>query len=73
MKPMDQKLSPDEIAAAKARRLEAMHLQAIEGNPLDAEDIAMFEMFERKGWSHEQCRTYMLQQAQKSSSLDAAE
>jgi hypothetical protein len=28
----------------------AMHLQIIEGNPLDAEDIAMFEMFEREAW-----------------------
>ena len=28
-------------------------LQEIEGNPLDAEDIAMFEMFEREGWDHE--------------------
>ena len=40
-----------------------MHLQEIEGNPLDAEDIAMFEMFEREGWSHERCRAYILAQA----------
>jgi hypothetical protein len=43
------RLSPQEIAEARERRLEAMHLQVIEGNPLDAEDIAMFEMFEREG------------------------
>jgi hypothetical protein len=35
-------------------RLEAMNLQAIEGNPLDAEDVAMFALFEREGWTHEQ-------------------
>ena len=34
-----------------------MNLQAIEDNPLDAEDI---EMFEREGWSDEQCRAYIL-------------
>ncbi len=32
---------------------EALHLQAMEGNPLDAEDIAMFEMFEREDWPQE--------------------
>ncbi len=42
---------------------EAMHLQAIEGNPLDATDIAMFEMFERKGWSKEKRIAYIKEQA----------
>lgn len=37
-----------------------MHLQAIEGNPLSPEDVAMFEMFEREGWTHEQRRAYIL-------------
>jgi hypothetical protein len=37
-----------------------MNLQAIEGNPLDAEDIAMFEMFEREAWPDEKCREYIL-------------
>src|SRR5262245_27693494 len=58
-----KRLSPKEIAARRERRLEAMHLQVIEGNPLDAEDIAMFEMFEREGWDHERCRAYILAQA----------
>ena len=57
------RLSPDEIAAARKRRLEAMHLQVIEGNPLDEEDIAMFEMFEREGWDHERRRAYILERA----------
>jgi hypothetical protein len=40
---------------------EAMHLQALEGNPLDAEQVAMFEMFEREGWSEERCIDYLRQ------------
>ena len=40
-----------------------MRLQDIEGNPLDAEDVAMFEMFEREAWSHERRRAYILSQA----------
>lgn len=55
----DKKLSPEEIAAARERRLEAMHLQVIESNPLDVEDIAMFEMFEREGWSHDRRRAFI--------------
>jgi hypothetical protein len=55
-----KRLSKAEIAEARQRRLEAMNLQTIEGNPLDAEDIAMFEMFEREGWPHERRRAYIL-------------
>ena len=60
-----ERLAPDEIAATRERRLEAMHLQEIEGNPLDAEDIAMFEMFEREGWDVERCLAYIREQALK--------
>jgi Fic family protein len=56
----EKKLSKAEIAELRQLRLEAMNLQAIEGNPLDAEDIAMFEMFEREGWNDERCRDYIL-------------
>ncbi|TMJ05223.1 MAG: hypothetical protein E6G97_03675 [Alphaproteobacteria bacterium] len=56
----EKKLSKAEIAELRQLRLEAMNLQAIEGNPLDADDIAMFEMFEREGWSDEKCRAYIL-------------
>lgn len=45
----EKKLSKAEVAALRELRLEATNLQAIERNPLDAEDIAMFEMFEREG------------------------
>jgi hypothetical protein len=55
-----EKPSAAEVAELRKLRLEAMNLQAIEGNPLDAEDLAMFEMFEREGWSDEQCRAYIL-------------
>ena len=57
-----KRLTKEQVAEARKRRLEAMNLQAIEGNPLDAEDIAMFEMFEREGWSHERCLAYILAQ-----------
>jgi hypothetical protein len=55
----DVRLSLEEVAAARQRRLEAMRLQEIEGNPLDTEDIAMFEMFEREAWPHERCLEYI--------------
>jgi len=58
-------LSPSEVAQARERRLAAMRLQEIEGNPLSAEDVAMFEMFEREAWPHERCRSYILSHAVK--------
>lgn len=33
--------------------IEAMHLQEIEGSPLDSDQKAMFVMFERENWDHE--------------------
>jgi hypothetical protein len=56
-------LTEAEVAAARVRRREAMRLQEIEGNPLDAEQIAMFEMFERAAWPHEKCLAYLLERA----------
>ena len=41
------------------RRAEGLKLHEIEGNPLSADDIAMFEMFDRQGWSHEQRIAYI--------------
>ena len=57
------RLTPEEIEAARRRRLEAMTLQEIEGNPLSDDDIAMFEMFEREGWTHERRRAYIISKA----------
>jgi len=53
-------LSPSDVAAARRRRLAAMRLQEIERNPLSAAQVAMFEMFEREAWTHEQRRAYIL-------------
>lgn len=35
--------------------------QLIEGNPLTLEEIEMFEMFDREGWSHDERRAYIIQ------------
>jgi hypothetical protein len=52
---------------------EAIHLQDMESNPLDQEQIAMFEMFEREGWSDEQCRAYIQQRILQNVGVPAAE
>jgi hypothetical protein len=54
------RLSETEVAEARERRMVAMHLQQIEGNPLSPDQIAMFEMFEREGWTHERRLAYIL-------------
>jgi hypothetical protein len=56
-------LSAPEVASARGRRLAAMRLQEIESNPLSAEQVAMFEMFEREAWPHEKRLAYILTQA----------
>lgn len=65
--------SLSEILAAKTRRLEAMHLQDIESNPLDAEQIAMFAMFEHEEWSFDKRRDYLLARARAHAAPQAAE
>ena len=67
------KLSAEQVAAAREKRLAAMHLHKIEGNPLDAEQIAMFEMFEREAWPHERRRAYIAARAKGEPVPDAAE
>ena len=49
--------------ARRHRRMEAFACNAIEGAPPSAEDIAMFEMFEREGWSDKRCRAYIIERA----------
>jgi hypothetical protein len=61
----EKKLSKAEVAELRKLRLEAMNLQDIEGNPFDAEDIAMFEMFEREGWTHERRHAHITALARK--------
>lgn len=55
----DRPLTDEELALAIKRHKKGLHLHEVEGNPLDAEDIAMFEMFERERWSHEKCLAYI--------------
>ena len=55
---------PGPLRPVAANRLlaEAAHLQEIEGNPLTPDELAMFEMFEREGWSPEDRRAYIVRQ-----------
>jgi hypothetical protein len=48
------------LAQVPNARLVAMRLHEIEGNPLSADQVAMFAMFERLQWSHERRRAYIL-------------
>lgn len=57
----------------RLRVLEAAHLQEIEGNPLTAEETAMFEMFEREGWNPERQRAYVLERLKAVRPVQAAE
>ena len=61
MRKADDLLSEQEAAEARRRGLEMEHLQEIEGNPLTAEEKAMFEMFDRERWSYERRRAYLLE------------
>ena len=62
-----------DVTAAKDRLAEALHLQAIEGNPLTAEEIAMFEMFEREGWSPDRRRAHIIRRIKDRGRVAAAE
>jgi len=52
---------------------EAVHLQAMEDNPLDRDQIAMFEMFEREGWTHEKRLAHIKERAKSAAMIPAAE
>jgi hypothetical protein len=36
-----------------------MAMQEIEGNPLTAEEVEMFQMFDREGWSSEKQQAFL--------------
>ncbi|MBI1492015.1 hypothetical protein [Halocynthiibacter styelae] len=72
MKDKDKIPTDTDIEKIRERRLEAMHLQEMEGNPLSPEQIAMFEMFEEKRWTEEQCIEHIRQRAQKLAKRSAA-
>ncbi len=59
------RLSPEDVSAARIRRLEAMTLQNVEGNALSLDQVEMFEMFERERWSHERRREYIMARIQR--------
>ena len=61
MQSPSDRLSPEEVEAARQRRLASMRQRELEGNPVSPEDIAMFEMFEREAWPHEQRLTHILE------------
>ena len=61
------------VAEATGRLAEAAHLQAIEGNPLSPDEIAMFEMFEHEGWAPEDRRAYIERQFRVRRRIAAAE
>ena len=58
---------------ANGRLAEAAHLQAIEGNPLEPDELAMFEKFEREGWLPEDRRAYVARRFKGSRRIAAAE
>lgn len=49
-------------AAMHQRLTEALHLQALEANPLLPGEVAMFAMFEREGWTADDRRAYIARQ-----------
>jgi hypothetical protein len=52
-------------ADALERRAFAIRMQEIEGNPLTAEDLAMFAMFDREGLTSEERLAYIAAEARK--------
>jgi hypothetical protein len=73
MEQTEKPLTKEQLAEAKARRLAAAHLQEIESNPLDAGEVAMFEMFEREAWPHERRLAHIGEQARAASTVPAAD
>ena len=56
---LQEKLVPLPTAAVGDRLAEALHLQAMEANPLRADEVSMFEMFEQEDWSPDDRRAYI--------------
>ena len=59
-----------EAQEAHQRRLEAMHTNYLEDNPLTKEEEVMFEMFEHENWDHEQCIAYIRRKFEKPATPD---
>ncbi|NQW11771.1 MAG: hypothetical protein HQ481_18060 [Alphaproteobacteria bacterium] len=54
------------------RHRDAIKLHEIEGNPFTLEDNAVFDMFEREGWTGEQRRGYIIGEARRRAGLATA-
>ncbi len=67
------KYTPSSPVEALQRRSVAIRLQEIEGNPFTPEEVAMFEMFDREGWSPDKRREYLLGLARPAGVPHAAE
>lgn len=65
MADIEQLHRPDETAERHTRLQFAIRAHEIEGNPLSAEQVEMFEGFERQGLSDEQRRAILTERAQK--------
>ena len=63
--------NPKHETEREQRFREACALQAIEGNPLTPEEIAMFEKFSREGWSDERVIAYLTARARETSDVAA--
>ena len=62
----------DMLATEQTLR-EAKHLQALEANPLHAEQAAMFDQMLREGWSAEECLAHLNERALTRAGVSAAE
>jgi hypothetical protein len=65
MADIEQLHRPDESTERSKRLAFSIRAHEIEGNPLSAEQIEMFERFERQGLSDEQRRAILTERAQK--------
>jgi len=61
-----------EKAARKQRFREGLTLHDIESNPLTTDEVAMFEMFDREGWSDDQRRAYIIAKGQRDAEASLA-
>ena len=65
-------MSRNDSLVRQQRLKEAIRLHEIEGNPLDAEQVSMFHMFEREGWSDEQRLAHLRERAQRRAAVHSA-
>lgn len=73
MSDKEKNLTKEELEHVRERGAVAARLQEIESNPFDAEDEAMYAMFDREGWSHERRIAYIKKRAREDALVPAAE